>query len=56
MISELFGVNPEQVAQTQSALSGVASELRQARTILGVPIPSSSWRLRRPTKSRIHDV
>jgi hypothetical protein len=37
-LERLFGVDPEQVRRTRSALSSVSGELRQARSILGVPV------------------
>lgn len=37
-LEKLFGVNPEQVRQTKSALGSVSGELRQAQSILGVPV------------------
>jgi len=38
---KMFGINPDQIAQTRTALGSVAGELRDARSILGVPVSSS---------------
>ncbi|MCE9565076.1 MAG: hypothetical protein K8U57_23845 [Planctomycetes bacterium] len=38
---KMFGVRPDQIAQTQTALGSVAGELREARSILGIPVSSS---------------
>jgi hypothetical protein len=37
-LKQLFGVQPEQVDATKSTLGNVAGELRQAKSVLGVPV------------------
>lgn len=37
-IEKVFGVEPEKVEQTRTTLESVAGELRQAKSILGVPV------------------
>lgn len=37
-LSQAFGVRPDQLDQTRTALTSVAGELRKAKTILGVPV------------------
>lgn len=37
-LEKVFGVHPDQIHQTRTALATVSGELRQARSILGVPI------------------
>jgi hypothetical protein len=37
-LEKVFGVDEEKVTQTRSTLESVAGELRQARSILGVPV------------------
>lgn len=40
-LSQAFGVQPDQIHQTRTALTSVAGELRKAKTILGVPVSPS---------------
>jgi hypothetical protein len=37
-LKQLFGVQPEQVDATKTTLGNVAGELRQAKSVLGVPV------------------
>ncbi|WP_439631852.1 hypothetical protein [Gemmata sp.] len=41
-LSQAFGVNTDQIHQTRTALTSVAGELRQAKSILGVPVRTDS--------------
>ena len=41
-LSQAFGVDPDQIHQTRTALTSVAGELRQAKSILGVPVRADS--------------
>lgn len=40
-VEKYFGVSPDQIRQTRTALDSVSGELKQARTVLGVPIGSN---------------
>ncbi|MBA4189744.1 MAG: hypothetical protein C0467_17295 [Planctomycetaceae bacterium] len=37
-LEKVFGINPDQIQQTRVTLGAVAGELRQAQSILGIPI------------------
>jgi hydrogenase maturation protease len=52
-LKQLFGVKPEQLEATRTALGNVSSELLQARGVLGFPTASSDTS---PTNEQLHAV